>query len=92
MENMKTFKNKLEIKLDRIAEYHPDIAPTAEDTLTELIEKYFYWVSEYNDAYIPEEGQDTPFEKWIVKLWYWWLADRWFDKELLDKAERRTTV
>ena len=47
---MKT-KRELFDLMDELSEYHPDIAPTSRDTKNDLIEKYFYWVDEYNDGY-----------------------------------------
>ena len=39
--------------LDTISEYHPDLEPLRSDSDDDLIEKYFYWVDEYNDGYDP---------------------------------------
>lgn len=39
--------------LNQISEYHPDLLPRKKDTYDDLIEKYFYWVDEYNDGYDP---------------------------------------
>ncbi len=39
--------------LNTISEYHPDLEPLRQDSDEDLLEKYFYWVDEYNDGYDP---------------------------------------
>ena len=39
--------------LNQISEYHPDLEPLRRDSYDDLLEKYFYWVDEYNDGYDP---------------------------------------
>lgn len=39
--------------LNTISEYHPDLEPLRQGSDDDLIEKYFYWVDEYNDGYDP---------------------------------------
>lgn len=39
--------------LNGIAEYHPDLEPLRQDSDDDLLEKYFYWVDEYNQGYDP---------------------------------------
>lgn len=39
--------------LNQISEYHPDLEPLRQDSDEDLLEKYFYWVDEYNDGYDP---------------------------------------
>lgn len=39
--------------LNIIAEYYPDLEPLRQDSDDDLLEKYFYWVDEYNDGYDP---------------------------------------
>ena len=48
-----TMRTKCELfdLLDELSEYHPDITPVSSDTKDNLLEKYFYWVDEYNDGY-----------------------------------------
>ena len=65
---MPTNKELLIILLDKLSEYHPDIAPSKDDTTEELLEKYFYWVDEYNDGYSNELANPNAsrFNKWIA--------------------------
>lgn len=39
--------------LNAKAEYHPEIEPLRSDKKSDLLEKYFYWVDEFNDGYDP---------------------------------------
>lgn len=39
--------------LNALSEYHHDVAPLRSDRKDDLLEKYFYWVDEYNDGYDP---------------------------------------
>lgn len=47
--------------LNILAEYHPDIEPLRQDSDNDLIEKYFYWVDEYNDGYDPRHLKRPEF-------------------------------
>lgn len=59
-----TRKEKRELKeylysrLDTISEYHYGLHPCKRDSLSSLMEKYFYWGDECNDGYIREEDYD----------------------------------
>lgn len=39
--------------LNTLSTYHPDLEPLRQDSDDDLLEKYFYWVDEYNDGYDP---------------------------------------
>lgn len=68
MKGKKTFKKELFGLLDHLSEYHPDIAPKSKDTINDLLEKYFYWVTEYNDGYSNElaEPDLCEFNAWLA--------------------------
>lgn len=69
MKGKKSFKRELFYLLDELSEYHPDIAPNSKDTVNDLLEKYFYWVTEYNDGYSNEleEPDLCEFNAWLAK-------------------------
>lgn len=62
-----TKKQELFRRLDEIATYHPDVRPLKRDTVQDLLEKYFYWVSEYNEGYSNElaNPNGSEFNAWI---------------------------
>ena len=39
--------------LNQISEYYPDLEPLRQDSDEDLLEKYFYWVDEYNCGHDP---------------------------------------
>lgn len=47
------FRSVLFEILNYLSEYHPDVEPLRTDSDDDLLEKYFYWVDEYNDGYDP---------------------------------------
>lgn len=47
--------------LNMLSEYHPDIEPLRQDSDDDLLEKYFYWVDEYNDGYDPRNYRRPAF-------------------------------
>lgn len=61
MENTENIKSTLYHVLDSLSEYHPDLAPSPEDSEQDLLEKYFYWVDEYNDGYDPNNFDRPDF-------------------------------
>lgn len=66
---MISFRAKLFAMLDRLSEYHAEIAPDDGDSVEVLLEKYFYWVTEYNDGYSKEiaDKYASPFNAWLAK-------------------------
>lgn len=65
---MPTFYETLFNLLDHLSEYHYDLIPQRSNTIDDLLEKYFYWVTEYNDGY--SEALMNPrsnFEKWLCE-------------------------
>ena len=65
---MKGFKKQLFRLVDELSEYHADIAPKSRDTIADLLEKYFYWVTEYNDGYSNELAypNESEFNAWLA--------------------------
>ena len=54
--------------LDKLSEYHPDIAPEDDDKLDALLDKFFYWVEEYNDGDLGQYANPKgAFGKWLKK-------------------------
>ena len=54
--------------LDKLSEYHPDIAPEDDDKLDALLDKFFYWVEEYNDGDLGQYANpEGAFGKWLKK-------------------------
>lgn len=47
--------------LNIISEYYPDLEPLRQDSDADLLEKYFYWVDEYNDGYDPRNIKRPEF-------------------------------
>lgn len=54
-EQQRTLKTYLREVLMDLSEYHQDLFPSADMTLNDLMELYFYWGGKYNDKYIPEQ-------------------------------------
>ena len=64
---MNIYKEELFKHLDMLSEYHPDIAPKKRDSEETLLEKYFYWVTEYNDGYSESlMNPETDFDTYLV--------------------------
>ena len=65
---MKGFKEELYRRVDEISEYHEDLTPRKKDTVFNLLEKYFYWVTEYNDGYSEELANPSAsqFNAWLA--------------------------
>ena len=57
----KEFRSILFKILNVLSEYHPDIEPLRQDSDEDLIEKYFFWVDEYNDGYDPRHWNRPEF-------------------------------
>lgn len=54
--------------LDKLSEYHSDIAPEQDDSVETLVEKFCYWVDEYNDGYLGQyDKPEDAFGKWLKK-------------------------
>lgn len=49
----RAFRSILFDVLNALSEYYPDLEPLRTDSDDNLLEKYFYWVDEYNDGYDP---------------------------------------
>ena len=54
------WKEMLRNSLLIICEYYPDLYPRKRDSFETLLEKFFYWASEYNEGYFGErDDADT---------------------------------
>lgn len=61
-------KDELVNVLDKLSVYHNDLAPEDDDTLDDLLDKFFYWVDEYNDGYLGQyDKPEGVFGKWLKK-------------------------
>ena len=56
-----SFRNIMFAILNIISEYYPDLEPLRQDSDQDLLEKYFYWVDEYNDGYDPRHIKRPEF-------------------------------
>lgn len=56
-----------------LAEYHEDLEPKRRDTIEDLLEKFFYWVDEYNDGFFGwylrdcEDQEEIDFYNFLVR-------------------------
>ncbi len=57
----KEFRSILFKILNTLSEYHPDIEPLRQDSDEDLLEKYFFWVDEYNAGYDPRHWTRPDF-------------------------------
>lgn len=78
-EEKKRLEDHLFFKLDTISEYHPRVRPNESDSLSDLMDKYFYWGEEYNDSYIPEENiavaTNSKLAKYLVQGFKEYIGD-----------------
>lgn len=67
-EESKKLKEYLYAMLSDMCEYHYDIEPYQKDSLSILIEKYCYWVNEYNDGYMWQmDEKDDRLSEFMVQ-------------------------
>ena len=73
-EEMAALKKRLYRDLDTISEHHTACTPSKEDTLGDLMEKYFYWGDTYNDSYIPEMNMEGKLSAYLVQEFKKYMA------------------
>lgn len=83
-------RSDLVVLLNTISEYHPDLEPFHQDSKEDLLEKYFYWVDEYNDGYDPHHIQrpgteEKDYKQWIADLYH--CSDCWGQKMTTEEME-----
>ena len=70
-EEDKKFRKELVEELRSIAEEHYDLEPQESDSISEMLEKFFFWCDEYNEGYFccleTPENELSEFERWLVK-------------------------
>ena len=68
-EEKRIWKEKLRDSLLSLCVYYPDIYPCKRDSFRTLLEKFFYWASEYNDGYFYERrtAKTDRFSAYLVQ-------------------------
>ena len=68
MESDNRFRDELFELVDGLSEYYDDIVPEDSDTVEDLLEKYFWWVTERNDGYSNEleNPEESEFNAWLA--------------------------
>ncbi|MGN0005304.1 MAG: hypothetical protein ACI37Z_04980 [Candidatus Gastranaerophilaceae bacterium] len=77
----KALKIFLQAKLENKAEYHEDLSPSADMTLDDLMELYFYWGEKYNDKYIPEQTHKDTISVFLTENFEQYLNGDKFEKQ-----------
>lgn len=68
-EEYREWKENLYSTLCFLATERPEFAPRKRDSLSTLLESFFYWANEYNDGYFPEmeDAETDRYSAWLVE-------------------------
>ena len=68
-EEYREWKEKLYNTLWFLATERPEVAPSKSDSLSKLLESFFYWADEYNDGYFKEmdDAKIDRYAAWLVE-------------------------
>ena len=64
-----SWKQMLYESLSSLSRFRSELRPKKDDSLNDLLERFLYWASVYNDGYFPEMdyARDNRFCAWLVQ-------------------------